>query len=117
MLRVLPFVEDPDLSVNGVRAFAQHLPPCYGINLCHGFILCYGVSFCYCVKGRVRKKKMGPEYFDLVYDFHIVVEQPPKPRYLATAWGSSRPRNLSQISTLMELKTLILIWYTDIKLY
>ena len=28
MLGVLPIVEDPDLSVNAVRAYAQHLPPC-----------------------------------------------------------------------------------------
>ena len=28
MLGVLPFVEDPDLSVSAARALAQHLPPC-----------------------------------------------------------------------------------------
>ena len=27
MLGVLPFVEDPDLSVSAARALAQHLPP------------------------------------------------------------------------------------------
>ena len=28
MLGVLPFVEDPDLSVSAARALAQHLSPC-----------------------------------------------------------------------------------------
>ena len=30
MLGVLPFEEDPDLSVSAARALAQHLPPCIG---------------------------------------------------------------------------------------
>ena len=29
MLGVLPFVEEPDLSVSAARALAQHLPPCH----------------------------------------------------------------------------------------
>ena len=28
MLGVLPFVEDPDLSVSAARTLAQHVPPC-----------------------------------------------------------------------------------------
>ena len=35
MLGVLPFVEDPDLSVSAARALAQLLPPCVqGDNTC-----------------------------------------------------------------------------------
>ena len=36
MLGVLPFVEDPDLSVSAARALAQHLPPCNGAYLLFG---------------------------------------------------------------------------------
>ena len=33
MLGVLPFVEDPDLSVSAARVLAQHVPPCRGYAL------------------------------------------------------------------------------------
>ena len=34
MLRVLPIVEDPDLSGSAARALAQHLPPWGVVHMC-----------------------------------------------------------------------------------